>query len=325
LPVPVVISGHPDGTLRAWAVEDGRLLAERDGHDGRVTAIATGDLGCTPCAISAGTDGTVRTWRLPELTPSGPALIVERGTGLSAVATCSRQGRTVVAAAALDRLQLWDPVEDVVLRVLEGHTEEVALAEVGERLVVARGEVEGGILVEEVMTDRVVARIPGAHEGGIGALATTRLRGRPTLVSGGASDGRILRWDLSTGMPLGPPSIGHHGPLDAPGRIWTIATGELAGQAVAVSSGWDGELWVWDLSSGERVDTPLDDYLGEVHTARFVEVDGGPGLAAGGEEEPALRVWDLRRRTPSRVIPTASPISAMAVATLAGGPERGTH
>ena len=315
----VVVSGHPDGTLRAWAVEDGGLLAQRAGHDGRVTAIATGDLSGTPCAFSAGWDGTVRTWRLPQLTPSGPALAVESGTGFSAVATCSRQGRAVVAAAALDLLHLWDPAEGVVLRVLEGHANEVALAEVGERVVVACGGVEGGIVVKELMTDQVVARIPGAHQGEVGALAITRLRGRPMLVSGGARDGRILRSDLLTGMPLGPPSIGHHGPLDAPGRIWTVAAGELAGQAVAVSSGWDGELWVWDLTTGERVGKPLDDYLGEVHTVRFVEVNGGPGLAAGGEEEPALRVWDLRRRTPSRVIPTGSGISAMAVATALRG------
>jgi eukaryotic-like serine/threonine-protein kinase len=56
-----VVSGSDDGTVRVWDLEAGRSLgAPLEGHRRKVVAVAVGELGGRPIAVSGGNDNTVR-------------------------------------------------------------------------------------------------------------------------------------------------------------------------------------------------------------------------------------------------------------------------
>jgi WD40 repeat protein len=105
--------------------------------------------------------------------------------------------------------------------------------------------------------------------------------------------------------------------LHAPGRIYALAIATLAGRPVAVSSGWDGELWVWDLASGERAGEPLDDNYGDVQALVVSHRNGRQRVVCGGIDEPVLRVWDLDQRRLDRVLPSPAHVLALAPLPLA--------
>lgn len=113
-------------------------------------------------------------------------------------------------------------------------------------------------------------------------------------------------------MPLGEPLRGHHGPLHAPGYIYALTITNVHGRVVAVSSGWDGEFWLWDLARGERLGEPLDDDNGDVQELTVSRSGGRPVVVGGGIDEPLLRVWDLERRALVRTIPSESHVTSLA-------------
>ncbi len=59
-----IVSAGADGTVRAWDVASGRVLACFCGHTDGVLGVSVSPDGCQ--AISGGRDGTLRLWRLPE-------------------------------------------------------------------------------------------------------------------------------------------------------------------------------------------------------------------------------------------------------------------
>jgi WD40 repeat protein len=306
-----VIAGCDDGSIRIWDLEDGSArLLPGIAHAEPVTAVTTGLDGDAPVLVSSSAAGPVRTWWLASATPVGPAL-----PGEEPVAVATMDGRCVVISPdAHDRICVWDPKTAREVGAFEGlHAPVTALAVT--RLpggpVVVMGHGPGHLTVGDLASGQIVARMAGGHDQQVGAIVTTVVDGRWVVVSG-ASDGTVRRWDLASGAPLGAPSHGHHGPLHAPGRIYALAIATLAGRPVAVSSGWDGELWMWELTSGERIGEPLDDNNGDVQALIVSHHAGRQHVICGGIDEPVLRVWDLDHRTLARVLPGPAHVLALA-------------
>ena len=306
-----VVAGCDDGSIRIWDLEDGsaRHLPDMT-HAEPVTAVATGLDDDAPVLVSSSATGPVRTWWLASATPVGPAL-----PGGDPVAVASVDGRLVVIAPdAHDRVCVWDPRtarEVVAFEGLHPPVTALAVTRLPRGSVVVIGHGAGHLAVGDLAAGQVVARMAGGHGQQVGAIVTTVVDGRSVVVSG-ASDGTVRRWDLASGAPVGAPSHGHHGPLHAPGRIYALAIAPLAGRPVAVSSGWDGELWMWDLASGERIGEPLDDNHGDVQALIASQHAGRQHVVCGGIDELVLRVWDLDHRTLARVLPGPAHVLALA-------------
>jgi WD40 repeat protein len=76
--------------------------------------------------------------------------------------------------------------------------------------------------------------------------------GDGVLVAAGGLGGRVHRWDVLTGEPLGPPWSGHVG------RELALTMLRLPdGRAVVVSAGEENPLQRWDAVTGEPVGAPL--------------------------------------------------------------------
>ncbi len=62
-PQPIVISGSSDGTIKAWDIESGALIATGEGHTRDAWAVAVTH-GPKPMIVSGSFDRTVRVWDL---------------------------------------------------------------------------------------------------------------------------------------------------------------------------------------------------------------------------------------------------------------------
>jgi WD40 repeat protein len=62
-----LLTGSEDGVLRRWNVETGRCEAETRAHQGPVWGMAIDP--AAPAVATAGDDGVIRLWLLPELIP----------------------------------------------------------------------------------------------------------------------------------------------------------------------------------------------------------------------------------------------------------------
>jgi WD40 repeat protein len=127
------------------------------------------------------------------------------------------------------------------------------------------------------LADAWSAGVLEGHTGGIAAVAVTR-DGRRAL-TGGAEDGDVRLWDLSTGACL------HV--LDAGRRVAAVAM--ASDGTVGLSGGGDPAPSVWDLLDGARLRS-LTGHAAPV-TAVAATPDGRLGLS--GSVDGTLRLWDL--------------------------------
>jgi WD40 repeat protein len=94
----------------------------------------------------------------------------------------------------------------------------------------------------EILTLRPVGSPFTGHTRAVFALATAQLDGRAMVVSGGV-DAPVRVWDLATGQPVGSRFTGHS---DA---VYAVATAELDGRAVVISGSRDHTVRVWNLTA----------------------------------------------------------------------------
>jgi WD40 repeat protein len=166
-----------------------------------------------------------------------------------------------------------------------------------------------------------VPRAPGASWsfttvfGRVMAVATATVDGRVIAVTAG-DDGRVRRWDLTTGEPIGRPMTGHTQATQA------VATAVLPdGRTVAVTGGDDELVWRWDLGTGQPIGDPLTGHRGPVRAVATAVLPDGRRIAVTGGEDGLVRRWDLTTGRPvdDPLTGHAGPVWAVATAVLPDG------
>jgi WD40 repeat protein len=97
-----------------------------------------------------------------------------------------------------------------------------------------------------------------------------------------------------------------------------LAVAEVQGRAVAVTSGDDGTVRVWDLTTQEQIGTALGNRCRGARMAAAGTVNGRPVLATSGRDDRAVCLHDVetgRRMRPDLVFPE----QVRAVAFAPGG------
>jgi WD40 repeat protein/serine/threonine protein kinase len=278
-------SAEPDGTVRLWNAEAGRLLRTWQAHQTEVVAIAWSPDGTT--LASSGQDCTVRLWE----TASGQPRWSLQGNNPSYRLAWSPDGK-MLALAGLDPGELWftDPESGKVRSKVKGAPEAIralAWSPDGKRLVT--GGHFGGLLQ---IWNAQASQLLETHEMKGRALLSAVWSPDSKRVAFGIENDCVYLWTPGSGKPVRFLERLIANPL---ALTWspdgkTLVTGEV-----------DGTIQLWDAASGELTQTlrshpqPLFGYYAVVAWSP----DGKTIAALFGEK---IALWDtasgLLRGTP---------------------------
>jgi WD40 repeat protein len=269
-----------------WSPED-RLILGR--HTSSVTAVAVGQIGDRPVAVTGSSDATVRIWDLSTGQPLGDPL-TEHADEVTAVAVGQIEGRPIAVTGSEDAtVRIWDLTTGHARgEPLTGHTRGVRAVAVGQidgDPVAVSASWDATVRVWDLTTGQARGEPLTGHTGEVTALGVSQIDGHPVAVIG-SSDATVRIWDLTTGRPLGKPLTGHKDAVSA------VAVGQIDGRPVAVTGSEDATVRIWDLTTGHARGDPLTGHTRGVRAVAVGQIDGDP-VAVSASWDARVRVWDL--------------------------------
>ncbi|TYO65640.1 c-type cytochrome [Bradyrhizobium hipponense] len=179
-----------DHSVRLWSLADG-ASREFEGHAQNVNGVAFAPDGMS--LVSVGYDRALCIWRLPEGRPE----MVQLPAPLNAVAIAP--GGEIVAAGADGKLRMLTADGEPAGEVAAGSAPIVALALSDDGTLIAAAGIGGTVAIVERKSRSVLRTLVGP---GFPVWSVVFLHDAATLVTGGA-DGKIRRWNVHTGEPVG--------------------------------------------------------------------------------------------------------------------------
>ncbi|MFD7079074.1 WD40 repeat domain-containing protein [Streptomyces sp. NPDC059918] len=303
-PVAAVVSAARNtdagSVLRVWDLSSREQLLE-------ICMASAGDVETfvvegRPMAVTAHSDGTLRTWDLVAGEQVGEPL-TGHSDAVIGVVTAVVEGRPMAISNSDDfTVRVWDLTtgqqvgEAFTTNVEDTYSWRVATAVVGGRPVVVSAEGNGVAKIEVWgLADRhLVCEFQGApdlcHE-----ISTTVVDGRPVAVT--ADNETIQMVDLATGLMAGEPILGHRYDYTHDSRpVEQTATTVVNGQPFAISNDEGGRTLVWNLGSVARLGDPQRGHIADWEVGILDTTIGGHGqpLAVSvGHNEAAVMAWDL--------------------------------
>lgn len=337
----IAVTGGNDGLIRVWdlrrATQIGLPMAGStyvDGIPGAVEAVAIGDLGGAPVAVTAGADGSVRIWDLRRRSQLGGPMIGDTGTsrdrGVTSVATGDLDGTPIAVTGARDgTVRIWDlgrreqagppmityrdPRDERVVSLRDGVIS-VALANVDGRPVAVAGGADICIRVWDLRSHEQIGELradPAAGErfGAAEVLAVADHHGTPLVIAGEAG-GMMRRWNLRTMTQAG--AAVRVIDADRSGVSGMAVTDAGDTQVIVTAGGHDAIVRIWDLN-GEPAGT-LTGHSPGVMSLAATRADGIPLVVSAGLDG-TIRLWDLNGDVsgPERLIAHGYSVNAVAV------------
>ncbi|WP_309728612.1 hypothetical protein [Chamaesiphon sp. OTE_75_metabat_556] len=296
------VTGHDDGTVRIWSIEDRELFTCR-GHQSWVNSIAISG----EWLFSGSIDNTVKQWEIA----TGRCLQTFSGHQNS-VTSIAMSGKWLFSGSSDNTVKQWEIATGRCLQTFCGHQNSVtSIALSGEWLF--SGSWDDTVKQWDLFTGQCLQTF-GGHKSGVTSIAVSR----KWLVSG-SNDNTVKRWEISTGRCLHTFSD-HQGSVrsiavsgewlfsggnDNTVKQCNLATGECFNtffshqnwvNSIAVSGKWlfsgsgDNMVKQWDLATGRCLYT----FSGHQDWVGSIAVSGEWLFSGSGDN--TVKQWDLSQR-----------------------------
>lgn len=297
---PIVVTGGPNGEIRAWNLS-GRserpALQKADGY--AFTAMAATLPGGRPVVLAGhevvvvgSEDGRVRVWRLDtrDVLP-----LLRDPESVGAVACAELEGQLVAVTGHRDgSVRVWDLTRDPVQALLpawDAGPKVLALGctqlDDGSLAVVI--STPDRLCLWELGTPRLEPLDPPSDDpdhGPVTAVACARAQDRAQAVAG-YRDGSVACWDLQDRRQTWSKS-GNEGQVSG---VACTKAGDTRVAVIGHTQGQAGRVVLRDLGTGQLLGR-MSAHRGEVRALDCATVDGRPVAVTGGGDR-AVRVWDL--------------------------------
>jgi WD40 repeat protein len=262
----LLVAGTEQGEIHFWntadAVSSGVIL----GHAGAVHAVVMHPT--QPQGMSAGADGTIRFWNIPQA-----ARPLAGHTGPVQIVAVSNDGKWIATGSDDKSLRIWNVEDGAVAQTIapEGGAELAAIAFQADGVQLASGDAAGTIQLSTVTDGASTGRVQ-AHTGAVAALSY-----RPDatqLVSSGA-DGLVKWWNL--------PLTADRTVAEIPAEI----TAAVSDGKTIVAGSTDGAIRQMDAAAG----TQLRAFPGHTGTVVSLAMHPQGSHLASGQNDGAIRVF----------------------------------
>jgi WD40 repeat protein len=203
----------------------------------------------------------------------------------------SVEGRSVLAAASHDEIQIWEAATGrAVGQPFRTHGDVAAVAMGGDdgAILAAIGEYDGKLTIWDAAT-RIQLHDLSLPGGGFRSLAMGRLHGSWVVAAAGFTGQVFTRWADSGEEALPPFRTAEFV------RSLVIAQAR-AGPTMAVGHA-DGTIAVWDLERGVQLGMPIAVHA-QITTVDLAEFDEDGALLAVGTIDGLAGVWDVASHSP---------------------------
>jgi WD40 repeat protein len=286
----ILVVGAEDHLVRVWTRTEGKDLLASDakvqvlrGHSSPVTAVAGGG----GLFASAGSDGKVLIWKLPD---DKPARTLTTGAPVRALAL-SADGKTLASAGDDGSVQLFDPTSGNLLRKLTGPTDWLlAVAFSGDGKTVLAGGNDGKLWAWEAASGKKLfdvlaqAPVPPKTEVTVNVVSALTFSPDGKQITLGGSDGKLYQFQPDGKFLRALP--GHTSTI-------TALVYHPDNQALA-SASKDRSIRFWNPTNGQMLKA-LEGHTAWVEGAAFL--DKGTRLVSAGADR-TVRVWELTNPPP---------------------------
>jgi WD40 repeat protein len=302
----LAVSSSKDGTLRLWDLTTAWQLDHWGGadfqHGAAVTALAISPDGRLALSGAGGgmlavaDDYSLIQW---DYQTGEPLRRLEGHQHTVSDVVFSPDSRQALSGSYDGTLILWDLDTGEPIYHLEGHTQLVTGVDISSDGSHALSSAyDGTIIYWDLSTGNVVRRLTGHQFYDVEGVVF--LPGDDQALSHG-TDASLILWDLATGQRLRRMTgttgrVGGH-----LGDTWIVGMAPSPDGRTALSVGWDDQLIVWDLASGESIQR-LEGHASNVRDVAL-SPDGRRALSSGWDNY--LVLWDMATGTPLRRLPVS--------------------